>query len=277
MGLPCKRNSASHRNTATSVTGHGILYADSGATLGENRMTRSKKFCLMTFGRAGSTALINLLRDYPDIMVPSKQIDCVDNELVHHRDTPAHVKAYEQICACRINSVDELIECFYNHNAQSPYCGFKSMPDRHPDFRRFTSREDIQFITLVRADIPSTVASFMLAMAQGTWRRDGGIPEQRWTFTPDQRNAILRNLSYLLQSLDLISSVPNAISLTYEELCQPDFGNAALNDFFAREIRLANPRPPTSGEQYVTNWNEFSGFITEACQHIRKQMQTSTF
>jgi hypothetical protein len=231
----------------------------------------------MTFGRAGSTALINLLQDYPDIMVPNKQINCQDNELVHHSNVRSYAKAYERICARRISSIDELIDCFYNHNAQSPYCGFKSMPDRHPDFRQFASRKDIRFITLVRADIPSTVSSFMLAMAHGTWRRDGGTPDQRWTFTPDQHNRVLGNLNYILQSLALLRSVPDAINLTYEELCQPDFNNEALNNLFAREIRLANPRPPTSGEKYVTNWDEFSSFIDHACRHIQQNMQSSTF
>jgi len=238
-------------------------------------MTSSKKFCLLTFGRAGSTALINLLQDYPDIMVPNKQIDCQDNELVHHRRSRKYAKAYEQLCACRINSIDELIGCFYNHNAQSPYCGFKSMPDRHPDFRQFMSRKDIRFITLVRADIPSTVSSFMLAMAHGTWRRDGGTPDQRWTFTPDQRDRVLGNLIYIQQSLARLRNVPDAISLTYEELCRPDFNNEALNTFFAREIRLANPKPPTSGEKYVTNWDEFCSFIREACLQIQKKVRTS--
>lgn len=250
---------------------HVILCADYDAASDEIHMTSSKKFCLMTFGRAGSTALINLLQEHPDIMVPNKQIQCEDNELVHHKRLRRHVEEYERLSARSISSINELIDCFYDLNTRSPYCGFKSMPARHPDFRQFTGRADIRFITLVRADIPSTVSSFMLANAHGTWRRDGGIPEQRWTFTPEQRNHVLDNLNYILKSLALLRGVPDAISLSYEELCQPDFNNDALNDFFARDIRLANPRPPTSGEKYVTNWDEFRAFIDQASQHLLRR------
>ncbi len=239
-------------------------------------MTDSKKFCLMTFGRAGSTALIDLLQACPDIMVPNKQIDCQDNELVHPQYVRNRAKAYEKICARSISSIDELIDCFYNHNAQSPYCGFKSMPDRHPNFRQFANRKDIRFITLVRADIPSTVSSFMLAIAHGTWRRDGGVPDQRWTFTPDQRDRVVGNLTYILQSLALLRSIPDAINLCYEDLCQPDFNNETLNDYFARDIRLVEPKPPTSGEKYVTNWDEFRNFIESACLYIKAKLQTGT-
>ena len=231
-------------------------------------MNGSKKFCLLTFGRAGSTALINALQAFDDIAVPNKNIDCHDNELLSEGNVLKCAHDYELLTGRRIGSVNELIECFYAHNADAPYCGFKSMPARHPDFLQFTSRREIRFITLVRSDIPSTVASFMLAMSHGTWRRDGGTPEQRWTFTRDQRNRVLGNMSYIMRSLALLQQVPNAIRLTYEGLCQADFHSKELDEYFGRPIKLPNPRPPTSGQKYVTNWEEFCGFINKACAQM---------
>ncbi|MGZ8246317.1 hypothetical protein [Methylomagnum sp.] len=35
-----------------------------------------------------------------------------------------------------------------------------------------------------------------------------------------------------------------------------------MDDFFARPIRLENPKPPLHGSEYVANWPEFHEFLT---------------
>ncbi len=37
-----------------------------------------RKFCVLTVGRAGSTALLGRLARYPDIALPGKNIECID-------------------------------------------------------------------------------------------------------------------------------------------------------------------------------------------------------
>ena len=157
---------------------------------------------------------------------------------------------------------EELIECFYSHHAASAYAGFKSMPNRHHDFRAFTSRSDIQFITLVRDDIASTVASFLVAMHTGSWRRSGEPQPARWVFEPARDGQLVRsNLSYVLQSNTALRRIPNAIAFTYEALCDLAFNDEAMNRFFARQISIDSPRPPTHGSSYVENWDEFDNFL----------------
>ena len=66
---------------------------------------------------------------------------------------------------------------------------------------------------------------------------------------------------YVLNSAAQLRRVPDAIALTYEDLCRPEFSDPALDAFFGRPIRLDDPKPPTSAETYVSNWPEFLAFI----------------
>jgi hypothetical protein len=223
-----------------------------------------QKFCVLTVGRAGSTALVNRLAREPDIALPGKNIDCVDQELVHPSRVKAHATAFASLCGTPVSTVDQLIDCFFTVNAGSAYAGFKTMPNRHRDFDRFVGRPDIRFITLSRRDIASTVASFVVAMATDSWRRDGGAQNARWTFDPKRDGAaVAGNLRYVLNSMAQLEKVPDAIALAYEDLCEPKFTSPALDAFFGRPIRLDEPKPPTSGRGYVANWSELCAFIEE--------------
>jgi hypothetical protein len=224
-----------------------------------------RKFCVLTVGRAGSTALMNRLERYPDVALPGKNIECVDQELVHPARIEAQAAAYAKLCGRTITTPEQLIDCFFEVNGNAAFAGFKTMPNRHRDLDRFIVRSDITFITLSRRDVASTVASFVLAMTTDSWRRDGGPQTARWTFDA-QRDAVAvrSNLRYVVKSDAQLRAVPNAIVLDYEDLCDPDFSNPALDAFFGRPIHLDDPRPPTSGETYVANWSEFRAFVEAA-------------
>ncbi len=220
------------------------------------------KFCVLTIGRAGSTALMDRLASYSDIALPGKNIECIDQELVHPARIGTQAAAYARLCARTIATPEQLIEAFFAFNSDAAFAGFKTMPNRHRNFDAFVSRRDVQFITLSRFDLASTVASFLVAMATDSWRRQGGAQTARWTFDA-QRDApaVLGNLRYVLNGAARLRRVPNAIALVYEDLCRPAFSDPALDAFFGRPVRLDDPKPPTSGETYVSNWPEFRAFI----------------
>jgi hypothetical protein len=231
-----------------------------------------RRFCVLTAGRAGSTALMDRLERYPDIAVPGKNIACVDQELVHPTRIQAQAAAYAKLCGKAIATPEQLIDCFFDFNGGAAFAGFKTMPNRHKDLDRFVARPDIRFITLSRRDVASTVASFLVAMATDSWRRQGGAQTARWTFEPGRdAAAVASNLRYVVRSDERLARVPNAIALVYENLCDPDFSNPALDAFFGRPIRLDAPRPPTSGETYVANWQEFRTFVDDAREKIRSE------
>ncbi len=227
--------------------------------MGEERSVSSpcKNFCVMTTGRSGSTSLMEALDRHDDIALPKKQIDCNDNELLRPEALAKHRAAYAALLGEAIDGPDQLIDAFYRHNAAAPFAGFKSMPHRHANYGAFVSRSDVTFVTLVREDRASTVASFMLALRKGTWRRHGQVPQQTWTFGPEDKRQAQSILARLDSNLRMLENIPNAIRLSYEEICSEQFHSPDLERLFGRPISIDNPRPPISGEAYTENWGAF--------------------
>jgi hypothetical protein len=223
--------------------------------------TQTRRFCLMTTGRTGSTQLMNSLADSDEVRVPAKDIECSDNELTHPEALQKNLEQYAALCG-PIKGQTELIETFYQHNRRYHYAGYKSMPTREENYDAFVSRKDIQFIVLTRSDIASTTASFYMAIRDGSWSRKGEPQPAHWHFDEkDDGQGIAGNLKYLATSHLLLERITDPIHLTYEDLCSPGYCNARLDDFFGRHIGLAAPRPPTSGADYVVNWDTFKAFV----------------
>jgi hypothetical protein len=189
--------------------------------------------------------------------VPAKNVPSRDNELLMKGMT----EKYAALLGRPLQGWDDLIEAFFAYNASSQYAGFKSMPARHRNYRAFVQRADIRFITLERRDIVSTVASFLMARKHGTWRRSGGRLEQSLRFLPEDRAFVAQNLGYIAQSKAMLAAIPHAFRLDYEDLCQPGFESAELDDYFQRPVRLPAPQPATLARDYLENWDEFSSFV----------------
>jgi hypothetical protein len=225
----------------------------------------TRRFCLLTVGRAGSTALMNVLQSFSDIAVPNKNIECVDNELIHPAYIRGYMAQYAKLTGSPVAGPSDLIDAFFGLNRQATYAGFKTMPNRHRDYDSFVARQDIRFITLTRRDIPSTVASFLTATRTNSWRRFGGAQPVVWRFVPARDGISARgNLAYIRASNSRLDAVPNAIRLAYEDLCEPGYSCPDLDSYFGRPIKLENPKPATSGATYVENWEELCTFLDEA-------------
>ena len=205
------------------------------------------------------------------VAVPGKDIDCRDNELIHPRFVARYARAYARLTGKSIGSSAELIEAFYNYHADVNIAGFKTMFNRHSDLKQFILREDIQFITLTRRDIPATVASFMLAMEQQTWRRHGGRSTQEWTFSDKNMDRVNANLEYIYTSNMVLRSVPDAIALHYEDLCHSEFQNPRLDAYFGRHVALDQPAPPTDASHYVSNWEAFVFFLQKRWEELNSR------
>ncbi|MBL26193.1 MAG: hypothetical protein CMM50_01390 [Rhodospirillaceae bacterium] len=209
------------------------------------------------------------LREEKDVTLPSNDVVCEDEELLNPERIADYGRFYAEKTGRPVGDDAALIEAYFACHPDAAYVGFKSMPNRHTDLAAFVSRPDIAFITLTRADIPSTVASFMLAMHRGTWRRHGGKPMERWTFSENDAQRVGWNLAYVLQANATLARVPARVRLTYEELFAPGFRSAELDDLFGRPIRMPSPKPPVSGKDYVTNWPEFLSFLDRRFQEMK--------
>ncbi len=230
-----------------------------------------RRFCVLTTGRTGSTALMNRLQRFDDIALPHRNIDCPNNELLHPRHIGNYIKEYSRLCKRSITTEDQLIQGFFEYNSDFPFAGFKSMPERHRNYKEFIARKDIRFIVLIRKDIGSTVASFIVAAAADSWERTGEAHPARWTFRKQEAKRALGHLDYIHRSFVQLSRVPDAIRITYEDLCDPGFSCPALDEYFGRPVRIDDPKPPTSARDYVTNWEEFEAFIKKAYRHLRSR------
>ncbi len=69
-----------------------------------------RRFCVLTTGRTGSTALMNRLQRFDDIALPNRNIDCPSNELLHPRHIGNYIKEYSRLCKRSITTQDQLIQ-----------------------------------------------------------------------------------------------------------------------------------------------------------------------
>jgi len=228
----------------------------------------SKKFIVLTSGRAGSTALMDFLESFDDVALPNKNFACRDNELLHPDRIKEHFIKYQELCNKPVSSQEDLIERFFEYNSKTPYAGFKSMPTRHIHFGQLIARQDIRFIILTRKDICSTIASFFVAVHTGSWRRSGGPQSVRWQFCNEHVKQVLEHLGYVYKCDKLLGQIENGVRITYEDLCLPDFNNNELNDFFGRTVRIEDPKQPVSAADYVVNWEEFKKFVEGSYQRM---------
>ena len=228
-----------------------------------SRNEPSKKFCILTTGRAGSTSLMQVLEKFDDIAVPNKLFPCPNNELLHRRMKRRHKTLLSKLVRKPVNTDSELINSFYEYCHEFPYVGFKSMPNRHRETPNFFKRDDITFIVLTRKDIPSTVASFYAANKKKTWARTGGKQTSKLRIKGIDKLRTKGVIRYVLGSLHFLRRITPAIRISYEDLCQPDFNNPQLNDFFNRKIQLEKPVQQISGDQYIENWEWLKEAVAE--------------
>lgn len=223
-----------------------------------------KKFCVLTTGRSGSTALMDALAAFDDIGLPNRQFPCDDNELLNPKRSKATVACYSKLSGERISTESALFEAYFRSNSQFAFAGFKSMPLRHQNLDLLTLDQEIQVITIYREDIYSTAASFLTAARFGTWRREGEPQTHRLRFESAHEQMVDSNVAYLAKSFELLSEVQGAIRLRFEDLCTAQYANPELDAYFGRAVRFLNPRPPRSGSEYIENWAEFCEFVERA-------------
>lgn len=161
-----------------------------------------KYFCLLTTGRSGSTSLINTLASHGDVVTPDKLTQSPDNELLHPEWVRRYIKTFQRFSDQPIKNELQLIQAFFAaaQHKGGEYSGFKSMPNRHQQLKALVSHPDIQIITLVRGDLPSTIASFLTAMKAGTWRRNGEQQKNKLVFDASLQQQALGNLQYVVNA-----------------------------------------------------------------------------
>lgn len=231
-----------------------------------------QKFCLITTGRTGSSSFFNALRRFDDIRIPSYGGGCDTAELIHPLYMPLFAATYSQADIDRLPEKLELINDFYKYSDGKQFAGFKLLYSQLVEVESFLEREDVQFFVLLRKDIPSHMASQMMATDTGLWGRTGGPHTRSWNYAPQRKPGLTAALLNLKKAFNTFEGVKNAHVFYYEDLAGEGFFFDELDAFFGRHICLDEPKSPTSGAQYVGNWNYFRDEVTalwdECCKVV---------
>jgi hypothetical protein len=75
-----------------------------------------KRFCVMTTGRAGSTALMDEIASDARVAVPARQVECRDHELLHPRHAAQYASEYARLSGDPVTGETQLIDVFFDVN-----------------------------------------------------------------------------------------------------------------------------------------------------------------
>lgn len=232
---------------------------------------RAKKFAVLTTGRAGSSSLLQTLEKLPGLITPANSTEVGQTELLNPTFRADFFSIYSGLCGRNLKSERELISEFYRQNQSARFVGFKGLYSQLSSFKSLLLMQDVTFVVLLRRDIASTIASFMVAMDRGCWGRKGNSHKSAWSFHPKRYHELNRLVVAHYVAISSLLRVPRSIVLHYEELCCEGFSDSRLESFFESKVRFLNPRPPVSGASYVANWIEFKSCVeecwAEACHH----------
>lgn len=217
----------------------------------------AKKFCVVTTGRCGSGAFMRALSTHDDIAIPTKNTGVPCNEILHPLYLPEMYATYSLLCGQDVSTKPDLVTCFYRFNAVEPFSGFKLLFCQSIDFQQFFNRTDITFVVLLRHDVSSTMASQMLASDTGIWDGRGGKHTRSWSYSSKREAELKQRVTAHYRAVTRLKAIPDSILIYYEDISAEGFSDSHLTEFFGRDIRLQSPKMPTSGQQYVRNWDEF--------------------
>lgn len=227
----------------------------------------SKKFCVITPGRCGSTSLMQALKLHVDITTPGDVIKRHHvHELLHQDKIEENCEIYTGRMGRTVSTPLELIEAFFEENAVSRFVGFKHMPHFRVDMDTLLQLPGIQWIGLTRNDIPSQVASFQLALQSKAWTRQDKAHFRTWSYTHNMRFRIVACARQIMAENALIRSIPGSIQIVYEDLAKHGFNCEPLNAYFGRGIALEKPRGVTTAADYVANWDIFKAVVEEGME-----------
>lgn len=232
------------------------------------------RFCLITAGSSGSTSLMEALQKHADIAVPNKDFHCPSNALLHAASMPKALAYYETHVGELLHTPKQLVDAFFASHPHG-YAGFKSFPHHHADLKQLSATPEIQMITLLRLDFACAVASFIMGkLAFDQVMRKGGPQTMRWYFEPAlYADSVKKAIRVMVNDYRVVLDTPQAISVSYEQLCQPDYCHPAMRDWFHRSIRIDQPQPPTHAGDYIENWKEFSAFVKAQVTQLDPNLQ----
>lgn len=206
-----------------------------------------RKFMVVAVPRSGSTFLIKRIAESRDVYLPEVN----QFELFN---------VYEKLYNChslRLNvaSESQILDGFFSQ-ANRPYAGLKTIPGFHREWPLLMNRPDIQFITLLRCDFLSCLASYIICERQCGWRLSsrqqiGGAPLVfREIYSTEEKltswfGATLDYLLYNYRAVEALNALPQTIQLETGMFEQRNQERGRLAEFLGRPISFDGFTTPT--------------------------------
>lgn len=224
-----------------------------------------KRFIVVGHPRSGSTFLMNRLAMSVDAFTPN----------VNHEEL---FNVYERLFNCCVLGLDGssergMAEMFFQRSQQR-FAGFKTMPSFHHEWQDILASPEIQFITLMRQDFLSCLASTIVSERIFDWRSPAreqlaGQPLKFATLYPTRRKLeihlglLLNRLLIDYRCLETLNERPSTIALTTEALTDAGFRHDRLDNFFEKPIVLRGFMPPTNYRECFDDPADFRQTVVE--------------
>lgn len=239
-------------------------------------ITKTKRFLVVGHPRSGSTFLIERLVRAADADAP----------LVNHKEL---FNLYERLfntCVLQLDGSTELgmLRSFFARSTKQ-FAGLKTIPSFHREWASVAAVPDLQFITISRKDVLSSIASILVSENTRIWDRTAreqldGRPGNFGHWFRDRREQemvlgdLINRFLFDTRSIEQLNARPTTIALTCEELVGDTFRSEQLDEFFGQRMSLRGFRQPTD---YRECFEDAPLFHTTIIQFLRSVLQSESF
>ena len=230
-----------------------------------------ERFTVLTTGRAGSNSLMQSIQAIAGVATPMTHSPISSSELLNPQLLEGFYEFYSAKTEVDLKTERELIDAFFLCNSGARFSGFKALYSQLPCLDLLARQQPLTLIVLLRRDVASTVASYMVGIDRGCWVRKGESHSSGWRYNPSRKSEVCKHVARIRVGIERFLGIPGSIVVAYEDLCSETFSNPKLNSFFSDSVQIDSPRPPVSGASYVSNWGEFKAVVAACWWQWRAQ------
>jgi hypothetical protein len=230
---------------------------------------KTKRFLVVGHPRSGSTFLVEYLALKSGAFTPN----------VNHQEL---FNVYERLfnsCALQLDGSDEagMLQSFFARSTKQ-FAGLKTIPSFHRQWRDILELPGIQFITIARRDILSSIASMLVSERTRRWDLPGreqlAGKEQFSLWFRDRRDRemtlgdLLGRLLFDLRSLERLEERPGTIRIRSEDLAGRVYESSELNAFFEQRIPIRGFKRPTDYRELFADPDSFRDMVVEFLANV---------
>jgi LPS sulfotransferase NodH len=239
----------------------------------EHVLVTKKRFLVVGHPRSGSTFLIQRL---------ARAVGA-DTPFVNHEEL---FNVYERLfngLTLQLDGSSEvgMLQAFLARSTKR-IAGLKTIPSFHREWNDIVNIVDLQFITISRRDVLSSIASMLLSEKTHCWEKSAreqleGQKRQFSEWFRDRRHQemvlgeMLNRFLFSLRALEQLNARSSTISLYCEDLAGGRFESKQINEYFEQSIVLRGFKSATNYRECFEDADLFRdtviAFLRSVLQH----------